>query len=116
MMMPTTRASSMIGPPSLSETTMASRPMSMASFGVTAIPPRRGSNRHAQDVLIRLDDSVAHRRHRLQRHLGIGHRGDHLRDVGLAAHRLESRRLALLERAVGAPARPLDEIGEAAAT
>src|SRR5258708_7474194 len=66
MMMPTTRASSMIGPPSLSETTMASRPMSMASFGVTAIPPRRGSDRHAPDVLLRLDDAGAHRRHRQQ--------------------------------------------------
>src|SRR5260221_2367459 len=114
MMMPMTRASSMIGPPSLSETTMASRPMSMASFGVTAIPPRRGSNRHAQDVLIRLDDAVAHRRHRLQRDLGIGHRGDHLGDVGLAGHRPDAPRLALLERADSADRLPLDENGESA--
>ena len=30
------------------------------------------------------NDAVAHRGHRLQRHLGIAHRGDDLGDVGLA--------------------------------
>src|SRR6266404_2866827 len=103
---PIRQNASMIGPPSLSDTTMASRPISMASFGdmtrrKAATGPAR-SDRHAQDVLVGLDDAVAHGRHRLQRNLGIGHRGDYLGDVGLAVHRLDACRLALLQRADGA--------------
>src|SRR5580704_1292031 len=96
MARPTARASSMIGAPSLSATTMVWWASSMASALFTGeLPP---SDRHLGDVLIGLDDAVAHGDHRLERDLGVVDGGGDLREIGLAGDGLQARRLALVER------------------
>src|SRR5690348_15134685 len=107
MARPMTSARSMIGAPSLSVTMIVSCARSTASAAFTRTILR--SDRQSGDILIGLNDTVAHRDDRLQDDLGIGHGGGHLREVGLAGDRLQARRLALLQRVDGVARRLFQE-------
>src|SRR5262245_11830885 len=74
---------------------------------------RSPSDRHPHDLFVGLDHAVAHGDERLDRHLRLRHRRDHIDDVGLARHHrtlLGIRSLAGLEHAAD---RILEERAEA---
>src|SRR5579875_2400292 len=103
---PTARPTSMTGADTTISVKIASRATSRTSDPVMEL------DRHLHDVVIGRDHLVAHRHDRIDRDLGLGHRGDHVHHVSPAGDEIARLRVGLVTHVGDGADRLLEQGGE----